>query len=249
MLLCASANLALAQDSLKVPEPEIDVVLCDQTEDPGVLDKGCGQVEAGVLYNTYRSLPESMIGQLMLRFGLSGNCELRMLAEDGKGRDRYMEETVQSVAPLALGAKLVLVDDHPWLPDLSLLGYLKLPFTSRSREQTAYWSPMLLLAFQHGKDDSKWKLCYNIGLQQEVYGKDWAGLGNLSVHYSVSDRLETFAEYFAQFQQGELPQHNLCGGFSCQLCKTIAVYLSGGSTVYYEHSNRFLTAGIAALLR
>lgn len=224
---------------------EMNVDMPDETVETDLVEPGQLQAEAAFLYNRFRQASHARIGQLLLRYGVSKRLELRALAEDGCQRDRYMEETVQSTYPLAIGAKLVLLKDHgPLLPDLTLVATLKLPFTSRSGEQAAYWSPIFLLAFQN-KLGENWKLEYNAGLQQEAYSTDWLWLANASLHRKIAKPLEVFAEYYAQYAPGEAPQHNLGGGLAWQLSNHTEVYVSGGSTIDYAEHNHFFSGGIA----
>jgi len=222
----------------------MNVDMPDETVETDVVEKGQFQLESAFLYNRFKEKPNAKIGQLLLRYGVTKRVELRLLAEDGQERDRYMEETVQSNYPLALGAKVVLLKDHEWLPDITLASLVKLPFTSRSKDQSAYWSPVFLLAFQN-KLSEKWKLEYNAGIQQEVYSADWVWLANGSLHYKIVDPLEAFVEYYAQYKAGELPQHNVGGGFAYQLGNQVEFYVSGGSTVNYDEYNYFFSGGIA----
>lgn len=224
---------------------EMDVDLPDETEETTIIDAGEWQLETSVLHNRYNDGPSSTIGQLMLRHGVSERLEVRLLVEDGRQRDRYMEETVQSTYPLAASAKFVVLKDQKILPDITLVGYLKLPLTGRSRDQNAYWSPILLAAFQHQWGGDRWKLEYNGGAQQEAYSAAWVGLANASLHYKIVESVEVFGEYFAQFQPGEDPQHNVGGGIAWQCGAHVEIYAAAGSSIDTDRWNRFANAGIA----
>lgn len=223
---------------------EMNTDMPDETVETSLVDKGQLQIETAVLYNRFRESPQAKIGELLIRYGLSDRVEVRVSAEDGVARDRYLEETVQSNYPLALGAKIILLKDHDQLPDITLMSGLKLPFTSRSGDQSTYWSPIFLVAFQNSFYE-KWKLEYNAGIQQEVFSADWVWLANGSLHYKIQPALEAFVEYYAQFKPGELPQHNVGGGLSFQHNNQISTYISGGSSVEYHDYNYFFIAGIA----
>jgi hypothetical protein len=147
---------------------EMNVDMPDETEEADVIEKESWQLETAFLYNKFQEGRPSAIGKALLRYGLLESMELRLLAEDGRQRDRYFEETVQGNAPLAVGARVLLLKDHKWLPDIAGSVTLKLPFTSRTQEQEAYWSPKFLIAFQH-QFGEKVKLEYNTGIQQKVF--------------------------------------------------------------------------------
>ncbi|RYE25563.1 MAG: transporter [Sphingobacteriales bacterium] len=223
---------------------EMNVDMPDETEETDLVDVHTIQLETAFLHNGYKDGESSNIGQAMLRYGVAKRLELRLLIEDGGMRDKYLDETVQSTYPMALGTKVQLLKDHKILPDITFVGYLKLPFTSRNKEQEMYWSPIALLAFQHEFGD-KWKLEYNIGTQQEAFGPDWSFLGNGSVHYKVTDPLELFFEYYAQFSNEETASHNLGAGVAYQLGEHFEFYASTGARIDTEDNNHFFAGGVA----
>lgn len=250
LLLLLSGRPLLAQErSSAPPKKEMNVDMPDETEETDLVDPGQLQLETALLYNRYSGRSPSLIGQALLRYGLSERIELRAIAEDGLRRDQYLTETVQATAPLALGTKVVLLKDKPVLPDITFVGYVKLPFTSRSREERLYWSPIFLLAFQHKFAGEKVKLEYNAGIQQESFSSSWQWLGNVSMHCKLSRSLEAFAEYYAQYSPQEAPLHNLGGGLALEIGERMEAYASGGSTIATTDRNYFFAAGLAVRTR
>src|SRR4028119_468548 len=67
---------------------EINVDMPDETQETDVLDQGQWQLETGFLFNRYKRDPNSYITQGLLRYGAFKNVELKLLIEDGRGRDR-----------------------------------------------------------------------------------------------------------------------------------------------------------------
>lgn len=243
IFLATPARAQRADTSGKKDRMEVD--LPDETEETSIIDPGQWQIETAVLHNRYSEGPSTTLGQMLLRYGVSARLELRALLEDGRRRDRYVEETVQSTYPLAASAKYLVIQDVKNLPDVTLVGYLRLPFTNRNREQAPYWSPIVLAAFQHQWGRDHWKLEYNAGGQQAAYSREWSCLANASLHYQSDIPVEIFAEYYAQFQPGEDPLHNVGGGLAWQLGQQFEVYASAGTSVDTDHGNHFFSAGIA----
>ncbi len=228
----------------KKEELEMNVDLPEQTEGTELVNKGKWQLGTGLLYNRYQQNSGSVIGRALLRYGLSKRLELRLLVEDGKERDTYIEETVQSIYPLAASVKISLLKDVKGLPDITLITYLKLPFTSHSSEQKAYWSPTFIIAFEN-KLSNKWKIVYNAGAKQDAYGTEWQALGNVALHYKLTKKLEIAAEYYAAYEPGENPSHNVGGNISYQAGENITIYINSGGTVFYEEQNHFFETGFA----
>jgi hypothetical protein len=247
LTILASARPAFSQNDTasKKAETEMNVDLPDETQETDLVDKGQVQMETSFLYNRYTVNPTSVLGQGLLRYGLLSRVELRLLIEDGRQRDKYMEETTQSTYPLAAGTKVALLKDVKGLPDITFVGYLKLPFTSRSKEQKAYWSPMALLAFQNKFGGDKWKLEYNIGGQQEAYSTSWFMVVNASLHYKLLEKLELYTEYYSQYQPGSGPQHNIGGGAAYEIGHAIEVYASAGGSILRSPANHYFQSGVA----
>ncbi len=244
MLMTSAAFAQGPGKQTRKPLIEMNIDMPDETQEPDLVGKGIMQIETAYLHNFYKEGKRSAIGQGLFRYGLSDYVELRLLVEAGSQLVRYMEETVQSTYPAAASAKIRLLKDRKNLPDISLISYLQLPVYKVSKDKKAYWSPIFIFAFQN-EFGEKWKLEYNVGVQQQAYSTQWAWIGNTSVHYKLVEQLEVFAEYFAQYQNKENPQHNLGGGLAYQLNNYLELFAMAGGTVNYEQSNHYINGGVA----
>lgn len=237
IFLCLFTIPAVAQDSKK-----LHTDWPDQSEDVQLMKPGELQLENGFSVTRFATGNNAYITHHLIRYGLVNKLELRLIVEDGSQRDRYIEETSQSAYPLAAGAKLAICKAHGIIPAITLSGYLKLPFTSRSAQQTAYWSPSIAAAFEN-KLSKKMKLEYNIGLRQEAYSKDHAWFSTTGLIYDVSGKIGLFAEHFAQYQPGEQPQHNMNAGILYDFRKNMQLDIAAGTTILYDEPNRFVSIG------
>ncbi len=223
----------------------------DQTEAPFVVRAGSLQIEAGFMLNPFDSsggkLP--MIGMAVLRYGMSKRLELRLMAEEGRERDRFLSETTQGVYPLAIGGKVLLLEQDGILPRAALLAWMKLPFTSRSSSQSVYWSPQVLLAFEHELSD-KLELEYNIGGKQAPYRAEWEWMGSTSIHVGISERMTLFLEYFGQYGAGADPVHNADCGLLFLVSPSLQLDISVGRSISApeEQQNSFGAVGFAIRL-
>ncbi len=243
-MVMVSQNV-FSQDKQKMVELNMD--LPDETEGTDLVEKDELQCEFAYLHTAFEKGESPIIGQGLLRYGLFKKLELRLLIEEGYERDKYFEQTVQSTSPLALSLKFAVIQDHKILPDITLAGYLKLPFTSKTSDQSQYWSPIFSVAFQN-KIGKKWKFQYNPGVMQEPFGLSWSSFFNASLHYKVTDRTDVFSEYYGQYESGEDPQHNTGVGLSYQMNNMLAFYGVTGTTFNYDPYNRFFSAGLAIRL-
>ncbi len=249
--MAGTATNASAQAEIKTKADTINSDRPDQTESPHIVPMGKLQIEAGFAHNPFDSAGENtlLIGMAVLRYGISKKAEIRLMAEEGRDRDRYLEETAQGVFPLAIGGKLLLLErESGIIPQTALLAWLKLPITSRSSEQSIYWSPQIALAFEN-KIGDKLELEYNGGAKQKVYGSKWLGLASISLHLEITDKLKLFGEYFGQYQPDEDPSHNYDAGATFLLSQYVQLDACGGRSFSapYEQSSSFVSIGFSVL--
>ena len=237
----ATADRAFSQESKMNPDRP------DQTEEVHVVSKGKLLFEEGFLVNSFDSGKNALIIRSLIRYGLVKGVELGFLLEQGRERNRYMEETVQSTYPLALRLKVALVEDHTWLPDITFLGYFQLPFSKNDEGEHAHASVSALLAFVNELSD-KWKIEYNGGFQQEAFSNKIAWQVYTSLHYKISDKLESFVGSYSQFQHFQKPFHNVDLGLAIKLKENFQVDIAAGKSVGYDERNFFLTAGFSVML-
>jgi len=236
-LLCTGLSFAYAQDSLniKIDRP-------DQTDGTETVKQGKLQVEAEGYYNRFKNNEAAIISSTLLRYGLSKNLELRLLAEEGKNRDIFIEETAQGQYPLAIGAKLAVLKNEALLM-LSLIGYIKLPFTSRTKQQQSYWSGTLLIAIE--RDINKLTLVANGGYHQNAYAATGVWQTSFNAKYAFTNRLEGYTEYFSQFDALQHPSHNADAGLVFFISHHLATHIAYGSSIFTHNYNRFVNTGLS----
>ena len=222
-----------AQEEKKPVRDTINTDRLDQTQSPHIVPRGKLQVEAGFSVNPFDSSGGTtpLIGIAVLRYGISDRLELNLLAEDGRDRDRYIEETTQGVYPLAIGGKVLLLErEQGIVPQIALVALVKLPFTSRTADQSPYWSPQILLAFEN-KISDKLELEYNIGAKQNAYDTEWGEMGSISLQIELSKRLNIFVEYFGNYQHSEDPLHNADVGLAFLMSPSLQFDLAAGRSI------------------
>ena len=233
--------------SLQAQENEMNPDRPDQTEEVHLVPAGKFMLESGFSINRFDTGRNANIVKAMLRYGLTKKMEIGILTEQGRDRNRYIEETVQSTYPLALRLKLALLEKHQWLPDITLISYWQVPVSKNDKGEHARNSIALLLAFLH-EISGKWKIEYNTGFQQEAFSKDIAWQLYTSVHYKFNNELEGFAGSYSQFQKHEEPFHNVDIGLGYKLKENLQLDIAAGTSIDYPEPNKFLTIGFSIML-
>jgi hypothetical protein len=233
--------------SARGQENEMNPDRPDQTEEVHLVPKGKFMLETGFSVNRFDTGRNANIIKAMLRFGLVKGVEIGILTEQGRDRNRYIEETVQSTYPLALRLKLALLEKHRWLPDITLVTYYQVPVSKNDKGEHARNSISILLAFLH-EISEKWKLEYNAGFQQEAFSKDIAWQVYTSVHYKFNEKLESFVGSYSQFEKHQLPFHNMDIGLGYKLKENLQLDVAAGSSISYPQPNKFVTVGFSVML-
>lgn len=218
----------------------------DQTDGTNMLRPKEFQVETELYHNTFNEGRAAIISSTLLRYGLLKNVELRMLVEEGRERDKFIEETAQGLFPFALSAKISLLKEHPVLPDIAFITYFKMPLTRRTSEDV-YWSPLFMLAFE--KELNKVTLAANSGIRQATFGTNWLWQASTEVKYEISDRVEVYSEYFAQYARTEKPNNNIDGGLLVYLNNNWMVHAAYGTKIFTHKPNHFVNTGVAVRIK
>jgi hypothetical protein len=242
LLSSFSMSAIFAQDKIKPEQDKINTDHPDHTDGTTVIDPKTFQFETQVYVNRFDAGKDAIIASSLLRYGLFKNIEARILVEQGQERDRFISETTQGMYPLALSAKIALLKDKKYLPDISLIPYLHVPVTSQ-KGNYGYWSPLVTLAMEKQLD--KLTIAANGSYKQEAFEKQWLWQASGELKYEFSERFSVFAEYFAQYGHEEAPLHNVDGGLLYYISPDWLVHVAAGSTIFHEEKNYFGNLGVA----
>lgn len=211
-----------------------------------LLNRNETQIEAAAIANRFDDKSEpSFAGSLFLRYGLSKRSELRALIQEGYNRDKFMQRTMQSFNPLSVGAKLSVVKDKEYLPDVALSGYVNLPFTAHTKEQSVHWSPALFMIFEKELSNKRWVFLGNTGFQQNSFNTDvvWQVLGRIK--FEGLDHNDITLELVENYQVGEYPAHCIDVGYAHDFTDNFEVNACIGGTIFTADANQFVSIGLS----
>jgi hypothetical protein len=182
----------------------------DQTESPSLVTKGYVQVETGGFYtqDEDQGFKTEAIGYntTLVRYGLLDNLELRLgldfvetrFSNDG---DEF-ENKLSGFSPMLLGVKVGITEEKGALPQIGLLGHLRLPFTAGSDYKPETTGADFRFSFAHTLSE-KSSLSYNLGAQWGDDSPEIAYVYTLVYGYSITDKIGAYVELY-----GDLPENN-----------------------------------------
>lgn len=211
-----------------------------------LLNKNETQIEAAGIANRFDDKSVStFVGSVFLRYGLAKKFELRALVQEGHNRDKFMQETMQSFNPMSLGAKISVIKDKKYLPDVALSGYVNIPVTAHTKEQSVHWSPALFMILEKELNNKRWVFLANTGFQQNSFNTDivWQALGRIK--FEGFDHNDITLEYAENYQTGEYPAHCLDIGYAHDFGDNFEVNACVGGTIFTDDANQFVSIGLS----
>lgn len=237
IVLLFSSSSATAQEKLQSDMGDQNAQL---------LNKNGTQIEVAAIANRFDDKSEpSFVGSMFLRYGLAKRLELRALVQEGYNRDKFMQRTMQSFNPLSAGAKVSVIKDKKYLPDVALSGYVNLPFTAHNKEQSVHWSPALFMILEKELNNKRWVFLGNTGFQQNSFNTDvvWQVLGRIK--FEGLDHNDITLEFVENYQKGEYPAHCVDVGYAHDFSDNFEVNASVGGTIFTDDANQFVSIGLS----
>lgn len=186
----------------------------DATEAPTVVPRGSFQVETGAYTTTFEenNSKERVLGYntTLLRYGILENLELRVGWNYEEVRTEFNGQEIASssgFSPLLFGAKVAILQENGWKPEIGLIGHLFLPFTAGRDFKPEFTSADFRFAFNHTLSD-KSGIAYNIGGQYGGDSPELAYIYTLAYGYAITDKLGAYLELY-----GDLPEDNSANHF------------------------------------
>jgi hypothetical protein len=237
-MLCL-VSTALAQEKAKVTEP-IVTDRPDFTESSIVVPSRWLQVESGFTYQSFRGSSSFSAPEVLFRYGLSSQSELR-LGLPNYNRLRIDGSTTYGFGVTYLGAKFQLGpfkngDDFALIPAISIPSDTDFSSGSVDPELKVCWSRDL---------GSKWSLAMMAyGLwTTEADDRLFIFQPTASFGLELSERLGMFIEYAGSFARTTAPDHVAHVGFAYRPTPDRQFDIHGGFSMNGPDRNPFIAAG------
>ena len=217
-LCCSSLAIAQSDENINTDRP-------DQSEGVYTLPKGQFQIENGYVFSK-----EDSSANLMLRYGLISNTEIRLEA-DFDLRTPDFSSTTFSVK------QRLYESEQRFIPSRGLIGY-----GQYSKTDAKAYTFDACLAFESSLTDQL-SLAYSARSSEQFKNLDVTA----QVNYAPNNKLWSFVEYYASYNGMRAPEHNINAGIAYLLKPNFQIDLSGGRTLWQPEPQYFVGVGIGYL--
>lgn len=220
--LFVSANNAIAQvESINTDRP-------DQSDGIYTIPKNTFQLENGITI-----AKQTVINNLMLRYGLTPSTEIRLLLNAGK------EFKNKGLLPISLSFKQRIIEQKKIIPAMTLVGYIAFEQLANKDFKGNKLPFEIKMAFEN-EINNKFSIGYNLGISNQLKNLNLS----VSIGYNITDKISTFIEYFSTLSKNG-NEHNIDAGIMYVINPKLQVDIAYALPVYGLENKPFGTIGIA----
>lgn len=213
----------------------------NETEGPSSVSKYVLQVESGFSFEEKDSEKTYGIPEIVLRYGLFKNAELRL---ESVLQTTNAENSTYGFKPVTFGFKYHLVDHANLVPDIALLGRMSIPWLADNVYQEPKYSPEVRLLFQHELSKSS-HIGYNAGIHwTEESGKP-EYIYTLSADHSLCDKVKIVVETYGFAQQHHHAQNTADLALLFLVSKDLQLDFIAGSGIMHAYAEKFVELGLS----
>jgi outer membrane putative beta-barrel porin/alpha-amylase len=227
--------------------PNIQTDRPSETESPYIVPKKHLQVESG--FNFERVNHDStawLYPSTVWRLGVNENVELRLITE--LTTEKYKLNKASGFNPVMVGIKVKLAKEKGLLPLTSFIGHISIPGLAGKDLKETFPAPEFRFAMQHTLS-KKFKLNYNLGAEWNGEDGEPTFVYTISTNYSISDKLNSFVEFYGFAPQKETADHRFDAGLSMLLKSNLQIDLSGGVGITRNAPDYYTSLGVSFRLK
>jgi len=216
----------------------------DQSDGAYTMHRNVFQVETGAYVSTLDEYNQALVQSSMVRYGITERLELRFLFELGLFNNQYLHTSEAGIFPFAVCSKIALVKENGLIPDITLSGYLRLPFAATQNIRPAHYSSTGVLVMQHSLGDLFTVAC-NAGITRNAEDKKLLYPVTAVFILAPKAHFSFFGEYYAFFQPLYLPSNNVDFGFLYCTHHHMQFDVALGTTLLPGTKSNFVTLGFS----
>lgn len=223
----------------------------DMTEASSTVPQGYLQVETGGFYQTFEKnqikTENFTYNTTLVRYGLSNNFELRLgwnLQEDVTQINGQKLDNVSSgISPLLLGMKVYITEEKGWIPEISLIGHVFLPFTASTDYRPETTGVDFRFSLAHTLSE-KSSLGYNLGMAWGNDSPEASYIYTIAYGYSISEKLGAYVELYGDLPEDIKAIHLWDAGLTYLISNDLQLDMSFGTSIT-EGQDLLISAGLS----
>ena len=244
-----SISNVIAQDKESLGPLETDRP--DATEASSTVPKGYLQVETGAFYQSFEKNQiknESFTyNTTLIRYGLSDNFELRIgwdLQEEVTYiNSKKLEDVSSGFSPLLLGMKVYITEEKGWIPEISLIGHVFLPFTASTDYRPETTGVDFRFSLAHSLSERS-SLGYNLGMAWRNDSSEANYIYTIAYGYSISEKFGAYVELYGDLPEDSKANHLWDAGMTYLVSNNLQLDMSFGTSIT-EGQDLLLSVGFS----
>lgn len=244
-LLLNTSTLLNAQEKESIIETDRP----DMTEASSTVPKGFLQIETGAFYETFKQnqvkTQSFTYNTTLLRYGIFNTFELRLgwdiqeITTTVNGKK--LNPNLSGLNPMLLGMKAYITEEKGWIPEISLIGHIHLPFTASKDFKPETTSVDFRFSCSHSLSKSS-SLGYNFGIAWEDDATEASYIYTLAYGHSISEKFGFFAEIYGDLPEDNKANHLWDAGITYLVSNDFQLDMSFGTSIT-EGQDFFISAG------
>lgn len=212
------------------------------------------QIETGFIYENTKEVDvqyESWyVATTLLRYGIWDNFEVRLESlyqhnsYDFSDPELNSDSTVSGLGPVSLGFKVHVIDEKGIRPQIAIMGQGTLRHIGSDSFHPTYSYPTAKLSATHTLLPGFF-LTYNAGFGYNGENADGFFLYSGLLAYSLNTRFSVFGEVYGTFDNGNLPNHRIDGGFVFLARNNLQFDLTAGMGFDEDVDKYFINTGVS----
>jgi len=257
-LFFVSPRIVAQEDLLPGFDEQIITDRPDQTEAPQLTPRGWFQIETGTQREidndrvTKNNSDQFIYNTTLWKFGASRLFEFRVITDvvrfrESRHNDMSETDSVNESSGLAgvlVGSKIFIQKERGFIPNISFIGHLNLPYFGNSELRPDVVVPEFRFVFSHNPN-KKLQISYNLGVEWVELERESTGIYTASLSYFITEKFNMYAEVYGFFKENHHPDHRWDAGFTYLLTDNFQLDISGGEAFTDISPDYYYSAGLS----
>ncbi|KQB42709.1 transporter [Flavobacterium aquidurense] len=214
----------------------------NETEGPNTVIAKHLQIESGFSFEQDHSEHTFEIPELVLRYGIIKNLEVRV--ETALKISHEDDDNVTGIEPVVIGAKYHIIDHKGAVPDVGVLARVSIPWMADNAYQEKKYSPEIRVLAQHELSKVT-RLGYNLGIHWLPDTLQPEYVYTLSADHSITKKIKIFVESYGFAVPQHHAENTVDTGLLFVVNKNVQLDFITGTGIMHANSEKFAEIGLS----